>query len=93
MSVCASLRIPTITPVVGGQASVTSAWVDWAGVRCCIPLSTYPFCFLLSMGGIERERKKERKRETETETVREGLFVPVQEQSGLEARWAARPTA
>lgn len=58
MSLCASLRISTISPVVGGQASVTSGWVDWAGVKWCIPVPTHPFCFLLSKGRIEEERKR-----------------------------------
>lgn len=69
------LRSSTITPVVSGQAWVTSDWVDWAGVRWYIPTLTHPFCFLLSERVIEEERK----------TVREGLFVRFQEQSGLEA--------
>lgn len=81
LSVCVLvLRISTISPVVGGQASVTSGWVDWAGVRWCIPASTHPFCFPPRKGGIEEEGEKETDRQ-----FREGLFVRSQEQSGLEA--------
>lgn len=78
LCVSVSLRISTISPVVGGQASVSSGLVDWAGLVDAFHRRPTRSCFLLStrgVGGEEEGRKK---------TVRERLFVPLQEQSGLE---------
>lgn len=76
MTMCTSLRISTISPVVGSQASVTSGWVDWARGEMTHS-STIPPVLLSVLS--------ERKIEEEKERVREGLFVRLREQSGLKA--------
>lgn len=65
--------------MVGGQASVTSGRLGGLGRGEMVHSCSDP-PVLLSAG-----RERDRGRERERETVREGLFVRLQEQSGLEA--------